>query len=65
MIKNLFNISGAKVLSNVAQKDIKGGGPVLLNCAGTGICPPGYCCNGGSCIDDTPINGTIPPCDPF
>ncbi|NOQ28392.1 MAG: hypothetical protein GQ564_23765 [Bacteroidales bacterium] len=60
MIKNLFNISGAKVLNNVAQKNIKGGQPVLRDCASTGICPPGFCCSGGHCIDEDII-----PCDPM
>lgn len=65
MIKNLFNIDGAKVLNKTAQKNIKAGQPVLDRCAPDGSCPPGFCCNGGACIDDTPVNGTIPPCDPM
>ena len=65
MIKNLFNIGGVKVLSKVAQKNITGGQPVLDNCTPDGYCPPGFCCSGGHCIDDTPVNGTIPPCDPM
>lgn len=65
MLKNLLNIDGAKVLSKTAQKNISGGKPVPINCAGTGICPPGFCCKSGTCIDDTPgPDGTIPACDP-
>ena len=65
MIKNLFNISGAKALNKTAQKNIKAGQPVRDSCSSTEGCPPGFCCVGGACFDATPINGTTPPCDPM
>jgi len=66
MLKNLLNIDGAKLLSKVAQENIKGGQPIAIDCASTGICPSGFCCKDGSCIDDTPgPDGTIPACDPY
>ena len=65
MLKNLLNIDGAKLLGKVAQENIKGGKPYIRMCAPDGSCPPGFCCKGGGCIDDTPVNGTIPACDPM
>ena len=65
MLKKLLNIDGAKLLSNVAQENIKGGQPFIRRCAIDGSCPPGFCCKSGGCIDDTPVNGTIPACDPM
>ncbi|NOU16702.1 MAG: hypothetical protein HOO91_04005 [Bacteroidales bacterium] len=66
MLKNLLNIDGAKLLNKVAQENIKGGKPVPRMCALGGICPPGFCCKSGVCIDDTPgPDGTIPACDSY
>ena len=64
-MKNLLNINGAKVLTKREQGNVQGGQPVLKMCGPNGDCPPGFCCKDGTCIDDTPVNGTIPACDPL
>ncbi|PKQ68830.1 hypothetical protein [Labilibaculum manganireducens] len=64
-MQNLVNIHGVKILSKVEQRKISGGQPVLKSCGPEGECPSGFCCRGGACIDDTPVNGTIPACDPM
>jgi len=47
-MKNLKNLKGAQILSKSQQKGVKGG---KIYCKYT-PCPPGYYCEGNTCVRD-------------